>query len=384
MSIFCQKCGGELKNGILICSKCGFENKNLSKKNKYFKKAIFILSVVILCIFGFANKDFLFNYYQKVKTGEIIVSMDADIEKKNEFQRYFYKYIIVRDYYIKSKGYALGFAGSAMQVSAGNVLFPDYVEILDFNKLSQERLELLDDMEKSDCFLNNEVDCKGLKEGLDDIHFKIARVTAHNYIGSDSPCDINIPSDVKNKNEKMAASLNASYPIKDVRQCMEKIKAGSSLPQKNCTGIDLTIQNLYKIGASFSDKNKAPELIGLVDLLRQSDNFTYTYEHDKEQFESNYCSDFGNMNKRCDNYPYECNLSEEDKKIMEREDKYCSNVADNWVLAVNKREDGDVFGVKEANKLNEDFKERITQINDYISVVNGDMGMSLPFISDGY
>ncbi len=384
MSIFCQKCGGELKNGILICSKCGFENKNLSKKKKYLKKIIFILCVVVLCVYGFVNRDYLLDYYQKVKTGKSIVFADADVEKKNEFERSFYKYIVAREYYLKSKGYALKFGGSTMQVSAGNVLFPDRIEILDFNRLSQERLELLDGMEKGDCFLSDEGECKDLKESLNDIHFKIARVTTDNYLNINSPCDINIPSNIKDKGEKMAASLNASYPLKNLKRCLEKIKTGPSLPQQDCAGIDFIIQSLYKIGASFSDKNKASELIGLIDLLRQQDNFTYNYERDKEEFESNYCFDFMDMRKRCDNYPYECNLSEEDERVIEREKKYCSKVMDNLVLTSDKREDGDTFGVKEADRLNEDFKKRIMQINDYISVVNGDMNMDLPYISNGY
>lgn len=50
MKIYCQKCGNELKEGVVICPKCGFENTILKSKNRI----VFIRLglVVILLLIG--------------------------------------------------------------------------------------------------------------------------------------------------------------------------------------------------------------------------------------------------------------------------------------------------------------------------------------------
>ena len=48
MKIFCQKCGSELKDGVVICPKCGFENK-IAKTNKR-KKLILGIAIMLLVV----------------------------------------------------------------------------------------------------------------------------------------------------------------------------------------------------------------------------------------------------------------------------------------------------------------------------------------------
>lgn len=47
MKIYCQQCGNDLKEGIVICPKCGFENK-IAKKNK--RKLIFVTTLTIFVV----------------------------------------------------------------------------------------------------------------------------------------------------------------------------------------------------------------------------------------------------------------------------------------------------------------------------------------------
>jgi len=47
MKIFCQKCGNELKEGVVICPKCGFENKVAKKNRKIRLLLLFILPLIV-------------------------------------------------------------------------------------------------------------------------------------------------------------------------------------------------------------------------------------------------------------------------------------------------------------------------------------------------
>ncbi len=78
MSIFCQQCGNELKEGIIICPKCGFENK-VAKRSK--GKIIFII-VFLLLLTTTATILFLYKSDKITLPSEINNSFEKYIGKK--------------------------------------------------------------------------------------------------------------------------------------------------------------------------------------------------------------------------------------------------------------------------------------------------------------
>lgn len=55
MKIFCQQCGNELKDGVVICPKCGFENKIVKgRSRKKFVTIAFILLIFMIMAVGLA------------------------------------------------------------------------------------------------------------------------------------------------------------------------------------------------------------------------------------------------------------------------------------------------------------------------------------------
>lgn len=78
MKIFCQQCGTDLKEGVVICPKCGFENKIARKKKGRF----IFLALLTLIIFGLSATILLYKFNKITLPKEAIDILSKYLGKK--------------------------------------------------------------------------------------------------------------------------------------------------------------------------------------------------------------------------------------------------------------------------------------------------------------
>lgn len=307
MKIYCQQCGNELKNGILICPKCGFENKILGRGKRLYKIAFFFLGIIVVIGISFSYREVLFSYFEEI-TGEnigVTNTEDLDMDKKNDFKRAFDKYYYAHRVFFKSSG--------LMYINKNT----------EINGLFKQRDEQRSAFEQNDCSINNDNNCQEVKQQLEDLDNRIQETT-QKINGISAQC-------ISVRLTKKPVGIN----------CDDYKYATLSWNSLNCEDCEREIKNLYTKAASLSNKDDVAKLISLVDMLREIQPLIY------------------NANNAANQVKFQFDCFARDITIND-----CSKGIDQ---ALNKN-----------SVAQGAFKNALTKTNDYINILNGDMGMNLP------
>lgn len=351
MKIFCQKCGNGLPAHALICPKCGFENKIVDGKLNFFKFTIFILAILFIAGGFYFYRGEIVSYYKKVKIENGRIAIDVDAGNKDEFKKGFESYVFESRNFLKSSGF----------------LFDKVND--DIKNAYSERDKKTAEMNDKNCYLNNNDECKKIKIDVEDINTKIEKFIAYE-LGLGKFCGM----DGEEQN----------------RKCEEYQKNTLDYPNQDCNECESDIQNLYKAASGFTNKDTAANLISLVDMLRAHQTGFLEYEKvSADLWSKQYC-----QNAQLENQRILKSMSESDiqKEVTNERShlrgasvilKISGQVINKQnLLSYSKRTQEscqqDVWDMMDqVSKSEGELNGVITKINDYISILNGDMKLEL-------
>lgn len=286
--------------------------------------------------------------------------LDADTEKKDAFRDGFEKYLLDRDLFMKSEGY---------------LLRPD--KFSDIDDLYKQRESALVDVEKLNCYSKNTSECSGLESKIISIHDQVRKVTA----------------------EKSSLGRFCGMKGEDqIKKCEEyRDSALSMRPSEECEICGDDIQKLFETGSGLENKDIASTLVDLASSLRKhQESYMQVMRLKGELIDKEFCES-GNHDSERKVSNMTVNEINEAIKRNSREDWWIALLTTNRLrlkgLALTKEnfikefkdqsfqcfmDAGDLRGEisKEIEILNKD----ITAINDYISVLNGNLKLSLPLL----